>query len=212
MEIEAKSEFSYILQSNELAKRIAGHAIIIKLNALNALLLALRLDENMQGYIVVTDEFIRFSKEIIDLAGGLRHKINIQVQDISTQLKFENKYRLFNRAITRSSRAVMLESVGTFMDVNMKRMNGFIGNMYTYGSDVLTLLRRSEKFILRGDILAMQAKIEGAYAETSQEIFKDVASSLHDSIQDIKKAVSSMIGILETHLKEYEQKKDLVEK
>lgn len=206
--METKSEFSYVLKSNEHAKNIAGHAFIIKLNALNALLLALRVDESMRGYIVVTDEFIRFSKEVIELAEKLRVKINRQVLDISRQLIYENKYRLMNKAIAKSAKALFLDSVTQFIDENAVRMRRFVSDMYNHGNEVIAILNQSEKFILRGDILAMQAKIEGAYSEKSQEVFRDVAESLNSSIQDIKKTINGMEYIMSSNIRQFQDQMD----
>ena len=208
---EIQSEFSYVLRSNELAKNIADTSFLIKLNAINALLLALRVDDEMKGYIVVTDEFIKFSKGMIDLADSLRDKIFKQVAAISNQMKNENKARLLNKAISTSSKSMFLESVSNFVENNLRQMRQFVMIMAENSESVLNELKQSEKFVMRGDILAMQAKIEGAYAGSSRDIFNSVAESLQESLNQIKRTISEMEKLLQHTHHEYESKSNMIE-
>ena len=207
---EIQSEFSYVLRSNEMAKQIADTSFLIKLNALNALLLALRVEDEMKGYIVVTDEFIKFSKGMIDFAESLRIQIFQQVTAISNQMKHENKARLLNAAIARSPQSMHLDSVTNFIQKNLNQMNMFVESMSANSHEVLSQLRQSEKFVLRGDILAMQAKIEGAYAGASREIFNNVAESLQGSINIIKTTIQQMEKVLEHTYNEFDTKRSMI--
>lgn len=205
-----QSEFSYVLRANELAKKIADTAFLIKLNALNALLLAIRVDDEMRGYIVVTDEFIKFSSGLINFAESLRTQLFQQVSAISNHMKHENKARLLNAAIATSSQSIFLDSVSEFIQDNLNQMNQFVESMTNSSLSVINELRQSERFVMRGDILAMQAKIEGAYAGTSREIFDDVADSLQRSINTIKTTLQQMEQELNHTYTEFNSKNNML--
>lgn len=190
-----------ILEANEYAKTIDLMAFYIKINALNALFLAIRSKEQLLGYIVVTEEFNRFTEEVtlfVEKLGSIIFKI---VSDISNQLKIANRIRLLSKTKNRMEISDDFtdsqERIYAVFQDNEKRISALNEEIESRLALINKLIHQNERLILRGDMLAMQAKIEGAYSQSSKDVFRSVAeqfqehiSKVRDSLQHLRKMLS----------------------
>jgi methyl-accepting chemotaxis protein len=180
-----------VLEINEFIKSIDSLAFYIKLNALNALFLAIRSGEQLRGYIVVTDEFNRFSEELMAFVNSLLGIIHDVVFLISEQMKQTHRLKLYERIMNEGNMESMLV-IRQFINnhgLNIANLSEKI--KMDYGTISSTLLR-NEKLILKGNMLAMQAKIEGAYSKSSREVFMDVAENFQKHIGQIQESLKSL--------------------
>jgi len=185
-----------VLEINEYIKSIDSLAFFIKLNALNAFFLANRSGEQLRGYIVVTDEFNRFSGELMQFVENLLSIIHEVVFLVSDNIKQNHRLRLYERAL-KDTRP---DSVGIINDfikqhdlVVQKIRDEIAANMASLGLSLM----RNEKMILKGDMLAMQAKIEGAYSRNSREVFMDVAENFQKHIGRIRQSLQGLKKMLQ---------------
>jgi len=180
-----------VLEINEFIKTIDGMAALIKLNALNALFLAIRSGEKLRGYIVVTDEFNKFSAELMGFVDLLLVKIHQIVYSISDIIKQNHRLELYERII-KNGETNSMDIIKQFIHEHETKIT-IIGNeMQTNLENIAKLLVRNEKIILRGDMLATQAKIEGAYSAASKDVFLDVAVNFQKHIEKIRESLQNL--------------------
>ncbi|MDH4200867.1 MAG: hypothetical protein OEV66_10880 [Spirochaetia bacterium] len=196
MKDETNRQIGKVLEANEFIKSVDTKAILIKINALNALFLAIRSEEHLRGYIVVTDEFNRFTDELSRFVDKLRDLIFKNVVIISTQLKLHNRNVLYTKAFQLSATGDSGNIIHDIVQKNEKMLAEHDREIEIFFSDLVHLLKGNERLVLRGDMLAMQAKIEGAYSIKSRDVFRDVAESFQKHIIDIRDSLQHLSKIL----------------
>jgi len=179
-----------VLKINEFMKSIESLILMIKLNSLNALLLANRSGEELKSYIVVTDEFNTFSGDLAKFMDTLLVKIRDIVYLISELLKYDHRLKLTEKTINSASAKTFLTPI---VERQNKKIESLHREIVSNMNDIVMLLNRNEKIMLRGDMLALQAKIEGAYSVVSRGVFMEVADNFQrhighgrESLQNLK--------------------------
>ncbi|MDH4262173.1 MAG: hypothetical protein OEV78_03905 [Spirochaetia bacterium] len=188
-------DLNKVLEINEFIKSIDSLAFYIKLNALNALFLAIRSGEQLRGYIVVTDEFNRFSEELMKFVSMLLRIIHEIVFLVSEQLKQTHRLNLYMRIISEGD-TESTKIIRKFVSEHELKITNLNEKIKTELESINSSLQRNEKIILRGDMLAMQAKIEGAYSKKSREVFMDVAENFQKHIGRIRESLQSLRRML----------------
>jgi len=188
-------DLTKVLEINEFIKSIDSKAFFIKLNALNALFLAIRSGEQLRGYIVVTDEFNRFSEELMKFSMLLLEKVHNIVFLVSDQLKQNHRLRLYEKVIQQGNMESMTH-VRQFVNAHATKITKINDEVRTSLASITSSLKGNERLVLRGNVLAMQAKIEGAYSKSSREVFMEVAQNFQDHNNQIRNSLQNLIKML----------------
>jgi hypothetical protein len=189
------NKFSNILQANQAANNLTEVAFLIKLNALNALLLATRAGQSMKGFIVVSEELIVYSQQILDYSKKIQSLIYEQVLDLSKQLKNECFNRLFLR-VQMYSDLEYDQKIGDILDKNSQFNYDFHESIQRINVELHRILLSGGQFSSRGEFLAIHARIESAQSNENSEIFFHVAEDLHKYVQIIKKTIVQIKTLL----------------
>jgi len=204
-----KSDFTYILQVNTLVQEFSNISLLIKVNSLNALLLAQRYKSELKGYIVVTEELINFSTEMMNFTVLLQKEISNKIQGLSQLLRAEMYGGLLKRAniiFKKQNNGQSHFTVSKIIKETDIRSLEFVNSVEVINDNITRLLGQGRMFDTKGQFLAMQARLEGSAITSRDNTLLLIADELQESAHSLKKLLKALDTALYLNLATIKQK------
>lgn len=159
---------NHVVSLNEEVKQVVTTAQRIELVALNAIIIAKRVGLGGAGFVVISDELRRFSRELRAMMDVVRQSSLATVRLHSLQIRQSRYDVLLRRA--------GLEFPATALKEELKKSRRSLGR----------LLDEAAKLSRSADIITRSAKIEAAYAGEFTAQLAEISAVFDGHLQTVR--------------------------
>lgn len=187
------TELRLIAAVNEAIKEAIAASEFISLIAVNASLVAGRAGSNAAGYCVVAGELRMFSARMAKTMQGWSALIFALVRETArsrNQARYLNKLRLTGRYSAKAQ-----ESIAAAYMRGRNTLEKLTQDNSVRVIELQSLIRRTEKQRVTGEVIARSAMIESAYGGAMRPALQQIAKDIDNSIGNFT-AISRNVGRL----------------